>query len=415
MIQASRVINRIGVIGAKASVRTIRIVTLPMVVIVLVRRIVGVGGCTRGGSSKSHIAGVGSRRAGSQSKSSVAGGRFVIVRDSDHGRRSCGGSPCARAGIVADRRRGCFKTARSVIGIWLAHGHLDKILRNCLSQRINGGGRVGTNGSHLQFRRRGSIGDIVIIHVVTFGITRHVHRGFIVIRSNISNGVLVRCIEFLVEGLGITSDVNTASFARAIKGWAIFDSLAEHVESITLKENVDEHMTMLFLFCKHNQLSLKLGGSKRPICARNVEHDERRHGEVILLHQQAKDSVGKIVVNIMATKVILKMVEGVMEKDRKPIILALHSMIVVAFFFAFGLLSCSQMMKRNGDVLEVLILIGIIEEIRNIDANKDMLARQSRNERVDQSWAHRVKDNRSHDDRIPMQQPTTNEIESVEG
>jgi len=108
------------------------------------------------------------------------------------------------------------------------------------------------------------------------------------------------------------------------------------------------------------------------------------------LHQQAKDSIGEIVVNIVATKMVLKMVEGVMEKDRKPVILALHS-IAVASFFAFALLGRSQMMKRDGNVLEVLVLIGVVEEICNIDAKKDVLARQSRNKRIDRSRARRVR------------------------
>jgi len=133
------------------------------------------------------------------------------------------------------------------------------------------------------------------------------------------------------------------------------------------------------------------------------------------LHHKAKDGIGKIVVNIMAAKMVLKVVEGVMEKDQKPVILALHSMIAVASFFAFALLSHDQMMKGTGHVPEVLILIGIVEEICNFDVNKDIPARQSRNKRIHRRRAHHVGDNRSHDDQTPMQQPTTNEIGSMKG
>jgi len=93
------------------------------------------------------------------------------------------------------------------------------------------------------------------------------------------------------------------------------------------------------------------------------------------LQQKAKDSIGEIVVDTVAAKVGLKMVEGGVKKDRKPVILTLYSTIAVASLFAFALLGRNQMMKRNGDVLEVLVLIVIVEEMRNVDANKDVLAR----------------------------------------
>jgi len=84
----------------------------------------------------------------------------------------------------------------------------------------------------------------------------------------------VHCIKFLVEGLGITSDVSTASFVCTIKGRAVFDGLAEHFESFTVEDNVDKHAVMVFLFRKHNQLSLKLGDGKCHVRARNGEHDK---------------------------------------------------------------------------------------------------------------------------------------------
>jgi len=140
---------------------------------------------------------------------------------------------------------------------------------------------------------------------------------------------------------------------------------------------------MLFLFCKRKQLLLKLGDGKRRIRARNVEHDKRRHGGVVLLHQQAKDCIGEVVVDIVTMKMILEMVEGVFEKNRKPVVLAVYSTIAVATLPAFEFLSRRQVMKRNGNVLEVLVLIDVVEDARNVDANEDIFAGQRGNEGID--------------------------------
>jgi len=58
--------------------------------------------------------------------------------------------------------------------------------------------------------------------------------------------------------------------------------------------------------------------------------------------------------DIVTTKMILKMVEGVLEKNRKPVVLAVYSTIAVATLLAFEFISCSQVMKRNGNILDVL-------------------------------------------------------------
>jgi len=86
---------------------------------------------------------------------------------------------------------------------------------------------------------------------------------------------------------------------------------------------------------------------------------------------------------------ILKMVERALKKNQKPVVLAVHLTIAIASLFAFELLSRSQMMKRNGDIQEVLILIDVMEEACDVDANEDSLARQHGNKEINQSWARR--------------------------
>jgi len=103
------------------------------------------------------------------------------------------------------------------------------------------------------------------------------------------------------------------------------------------------------------------------------------------LQQKVIDGISKVVIDIVAMKIILKLVERACEKDQKPVILAVHSPIAVASLFAFGLLGCSQKMKRNGNILEVLILIDIIEEACNFNANEDSFAGQRGNKQKNQS------------------------------
>jgi len=77
------------------------------------------------------------------------------------------------------------------------------------------------------------------------------------------------------------------------------------------------------------------------------------------------------------------------------------------------------MMKRNGNVVEVLVWISIIKEARNVDVNEDHLATlagQHGNKRISQSQACHVGETKGvMMDQMPMKQPTTNEIGSIEG